>query len=113
MRVYKKSRFNFKYCQKFQNKKGEILWDLHDVCKELNIPRHQHLNAYERLSPDERSYFEKTTPEGERLVLFLVKKSGIYSLILQQKGDRAAEFKRWLAHDILSKMDGADTPIIF
>ncbi len=51
------------------------------------------MNAYERLRPDERSYFEEKTTEGGRRVFFLVKRSGIYSLILQQKGIRASEFK--------------------
>ena len=105
--------FNFKGCRKYQTENGQLLWVLQDVCRQLNIPRNQHMNAYERLRPDERSYFKEKIQDGNRRVIFLVKKPGIYSLILQQKGNRATEFKRWLAHDFLSKMDGADAPIIF
>lgn len=108
-----KNIFNYKGCRKFQTRKGQPLWVLQDVCKELNIPRHQHMNAYERLLPDERSYFVEKTPEGGRRVFFLVKQSGIYSLILQQKGIRAAEFKKWLAHDVLPNIEEENIPVRF
>jgi prophage antirepressor-like protein len=113
MRVYNQSRFNFKGCRKFQTKKGHTLWLLQDVCRELNIPKNQHKNAYERLLAEERSYFEETTSEGDRRVFFLVNKAGIYSLILQQKGVRAAKFKRWLAHDVIPRIEKKQNLVLF
>ena len=64
--------FNFRGCRQYQTKKGELLWVLQDVCRELKIPSNQHMNAYERLSPDERSFFKEKTSDGGRAV-FLVK----------------------------------------
>ena len=64
--------FDFRGCRKFQTQKGKILWVLQDVCKVLNIPSQHHMNAYERLRPDERRYFEEKTSDGGRRVFFFI-----------------------------------------
>ena len=106
-----KNIYDFRHLRSYKDKKDRTWWILQDVCDVLKIPRHNHLNAYERLAVEERHYWEENTSNGDRRVTYFVNEAGIYCLILQSHGMSGLEFKRWLAQHVLPNIDKKHIPL--
>lgn len=76
---------------------GTIIWfALIDVCKifELTNPR----MVAKRLDEDEVRKFNLRSLEGET---WFVTESGLYTVILRSRSEKAKPFRRWITHDVL------------
>lgn len=76
---------------------GTIVWfALIDVCKifELTNPR----MVAKRLDEDEVRKFNLRSLEGET---WFVTESGLYTVILRSRSEKAKPFRRWVTHDVL------------
>lgn len=76
---------------------GTIIWfALIDVCKifELTNPR----MVAKRLDEDEVRKFNLRSLEGET---WFVTESGLYTVILRSRSEKAKPFRRWVTHDVL------------
>ena len=76
---------------------GTIIWfALIDVCKifELTNPR----MVAKRLDEDEVRKFNLRSLEGET---WFVTESGLYTVILRSRSEKAKSFRRWVTHDVL------------
>ena len=77
------------------DERGEPWFVAKDVCGILGIQNTT--QAVENLDNDERSMFN-IGRQGEANI---ISESGLYTLIVRSRSERAAPIRRWITHDIL------------
>jgi prophage antirepressor-like protein len=77
---------------------GEPRWIGTDVCRALGIKTTQ--NAYQRLDDDEKGVHTVDTPGGPQ-ELIIINESGVYSLIMRSRTERAKAFRKWVTSEVL------------
>ena len=76
----------------------EPWWVAADVCRALEL-NNTHM-AVERLDDDEKGVSAVDTPGG-RQQLTVISEAGLYNLIFSSRVERAKDFRRWVAHEVL------------
>lgn len=77
----------------------DVIWFvLKDVCDLLEIANSR--DTYNRLDEDEKGV-GLTDTLGGRQEMQLVNESGLYTVILRSRSNRAKPFRRWVTHDVL------------
>lgn len=78
---------------------GEPRWVAADVCRAIGINSPE--RAYQRLDDDEREMRSTHDTSGRTQEMMVVNESGLYTLILGSRQERAKRFKRWVTGEVL------------
>lgn len=77
---------------------GDPRWVAADVCRAIGINSPE--MAYQRLDDDEKGISSTDTPGGPQEML-VVNESGLYSLVLGSRQERAKRFRKWITSEVL------------
>lgn len=79
---------------------GEPWWVLSDVCAALGLARGA-AQVVERLSDDVRQAYPIPDRLGREQMTTIVSEPGLYETVIRSEAARAADFRRWVTHDVL------------